>query len=59
MYSLACSGLNSRRKKREYKGQKSAVRSHIVYIGAITHMRDFIAKMTDADVVEVSLMTSG
>ena len=39
MYSLACSGLNSRRKKIEYKGQKSAARSHIVYIGAITHMR--------------------
>ena len=38
MYSLACSDLNSRRKKREYKGQKSAARSHIVYIGAITHM---------------------
>ena len=39
MYSLACSGLNSRRKKGEYEGQKSAARSHIVYIGAITHMR--------------------
>ena len=39
MYSLACSGLNSRRKKGEYEGQQSAARSHIVYIGAITHMR--------------------
>ena len=39
MYSLACSGLNSRRKKGEYEGQRSAARSHIVYIGAITYMR--------------------
>ena len=45
MYSLACSGLNSRRKKGEYEGQKSAARSHIVYIGAITHMRDAMRKV--------------
>ena len=54
MYSLACSGLNSRRKKREYKGQKSAARSHIVYIGAITHMRE--ATATCSSIIKIDSM---